>query len=76
MIFIVYEACIVYSHHLSMFLFFDPIIVDLIFSFHVLRKIALRDYLDFLEASREFVVCLFLGSCVSVSKSVCFVIFL
>ena len=42
----------------------------------VLRKIALRDKRYFLEASREFVVCLFLGSCVSVSKSVYFVIFL
>ena len=30
--FIVYEACIVYSHHLSMFLLFDLIIIDLIFS--------------------------------------------
>ena len=42
----------------------------------MLRKIALRDYCCFLDASREFVVCLFLGLCVSVSKSVCFVIFL
>ena len=42
----------------------------------MLRKIALRDKRYFLHASREFVVCLFLGSCVSVSKSVCFGIFL
>ena len=42
----------------------------------MLRKIVLRDERYCLEPSREFVVCLFLGSCVSVSKSVCFVIFL
>ena len=42
----------------------------------MLRKIVLRDKGYFLDASREFVVCLFLGSCVSVSKSVCFVTFL
>ena len=39
-------------------------------------KKALRDQRYCLEASREFVVCLFLDSCVSFSKSVCFVIFL
>ena len=42
----------------------------------VLRKIVLRDKRYCLEASREFVVCLYLGLYVSVSKSVCFVIFL
>ena len=42
----------------------------------MLRKIVLRDKRYFLDDSREFVICLFLGSCVSVSKSVCFVIFL
>ena len=40
--FIVYEAYIVYSHHLSMFLLFDPIIIDLIFSFHVLLLLSTR----------------------------------
>ena len=40
--FVVYEACIVYSHHLSMFLLFDPIIIDLIFSFHVLLLLSTR----------------------------------
>ena len=42
----------------------------------MLRKIALRDKRYFLEASQEFIVCLFLGSCISVSKSVYFLIFL
>ena len=41
----------------------------------LLRKIVLRDQRDFLEASREFVVFI-LGSYVSVSKVVYFVIFL
>ena len=40
--FIVYEACIVHSHHLSMFLLFDPIIIDLTFSFHVLLLLSTR----------------------------------
>ena len=40
--FIVYEACVVYSHHLLMFLLFDPIIIDLIFSFHVLLLLSTR----------------------------------
>ena len=40
--FIVYEACIVYSHHLSMFLLFDPIIINLIFFFHVLLLLPTR----------------------------------
>ena len=42
----------------------------------MLRKIVLRDKRYCLEASREFVVCLYLGLYVSVSKSLCFVIFL
>ena len=42
----------------------------------MLRKTILRDWRDFLEASREFIINLFiLRSCVSVPKAVCFVIF-
>ena len=40
--FIVHKGCIVYSHHLSMFLLFDPIFIDLIFSFHVLLLLSTR----------------------------------